>query len=247
MMNFERPKSNEEILAPVIKELPDCEFPIVESEIEGYKVIELPEALRVYFDEEGFDAIRINSREVALQLPDYGGGTTSGRSLLPHQDHHPRDRRRFLALSQTGNAERGSSTYLVKPELLIKTIPSMYAFFNEHRESMKEDLLHGAHYQISKEDLEECFTEHGIERVLARHLPEAASEADRTYFESGLLTYLIQGEHADHFVEEFLANNKQAVVSENWEREGVFIMDNSKVFHGRYGDNTIKLKRNWCV
>ena len=144
--------------------LENCNFSIVEKDINGYKVLELPESLRALF-ESGFHAIRIQSTDIAASLPSYAGKSPFNHSLLPHQDHHPDDPRRFLAFSQGNNIARGSSTYLVPPETVSKALPEILEHFGSNIEDMKVNSKYDKSFQITLKQFKRCFKEGGLKNV----------------------------------------------------------------------------------
>jgi hypothetical protein len=232
--------------AAKVKMLDDCDFPIEEERIGDFKVLKMPMALLRYFNEEQYGAIRINSAELAARLPDYGGGTAPGRSQIPHQDHLPGDRRRFLAFSKADNIPRGSSTYLVSPELARETLPSILAQFEAHREEIRDHFVYNPPYMVTKEELYQCFESGGIEKLIQTKFGENTPENIKLFGYLGVLTYLTQGNLGDEIVKEFLQQNERAVFREDWTVQGVLIIDNTNMFHGRSGPN-VRIKRNWIV
>lgn len=231
---------------PKIKELESCDFTITESDVEGYSVLVLPEVLQQYFD-EGYDAVRIYSTEIAALLPALGGKTAAKHSLAPHQDHPPTDRKRFLALSRTEDAPRGSSTYFTYPETVASVLPDIRSFFEKHRNELKELFQYDPASQVSEEELLSCFEDGGIDKLVENKVGPNASDENKLFAYCGILGYLIQGDYADQIVADFLAKKQGEVIEETWERGGVLIIDNSKVFHGRFGGNENPIQRNWFV
>jgi len=239
---------NEADIGPAarVKMLDNCDFPIEEESIGDFKVLKMPTNLLGYFNDEGYGAVRINSTELAARLPDYGGGTAPGRSQIPHQDHIPGDRRRFLAFSKADSTPRGSSTYLVHPELARKTLPLILAEFNAHREELRDCFIYSPPYMVTKEELYQCFESGGIERLMQTKFGENTPENIKLFAYLGVLTYLTQGDFGDRIVKEFLQQNEGAVFREDWNTPGVLIIDNTNMFHGRFGPN-VRIKRNWLV
>jgi hypothetical protein len=233
--------------APRIKVIEECDFPIIEKEVNGYKVVVLPPTLQHYFDVEGYDALRINSVKVVEKLPHYGGKTMAKQSLLPHQDHLPTDPRRFLALSKNNGEDRGSSTYIAHPETIRRTLPKFLNYFNEHRDTLKKIFVYDKSSKVSEEELMGCFEPGGLDALMEKLTDGNTDPTLRLFGTIGILGYLIQGEHADNLVKEFLEENKDEVAAEDWTKNGTFIIDNSKVFHGRFGSNNNALQRNWMV
>ena len=237
-----------------IKTLDSCDFPIVEREIpvEGgktYRVLVLPRAVQDCFDKEGYHAVRINSTELAAKLPAFGGKTAASYSLLPHQDHFSHDRRRFLAISQESSGARDSQTYIARPEVIAASLPKMREYFDSHLNELKQIFVHEPSMQLPKEVLLSCFEDggKGLDKVVAANLPPNAPETVKVFAYCGILAYLIQGPHADKVVGDFLNDNKDKVVSEEWKTGGTLILDNSRVFDGRFGPNATPLKRNWMI
>lgn len=246
--NWKIPDRRESEKEPVarVKMLDTCDFPIEEERIGDFQVLKMPPNLLGYFNEEHFGAVRINSAELASRLPDYGGGTAPGRSQIPHQDHLPGDRRRFLAFSKADNVPRGSSTYLVHPELARKTLPSILAKFEAHREELRDRFVYSPPYMVTKEELYQCFEPGGIEKLMRTKFAENTPENVKIFGYLGVLTYLTQGDFGDQIVKEFLEQNEKTVFREDWNAPGVLIVDNTNMFHGRFGPN-VRIKRNWLV
>lgn len=231
-----------------IKEIGECDFPIEIREVNGYSVLVLPNELQKYFDEDGFHAVRIRGTAVAHALPAFGGKTVSSHSLLPHQDHVPNDVKRFLCLSNEEDTSRGSSTYIALPETVENFLPSLVKFFKENRDLLKTVFKYEKSFQASESDLNECFAEQdGIDTVVKRNIGGSADAATALFAYTGILTYLIQGTFADQQVQKFIEENANVVSIETWSTGGVFILDNSRVFHGRIGGNEVPLKRNWLI
>lgn len=224
-----------------------CDFPIEVRDVRGYSVLVLPYELQKYFD-DGYHAVRIQSTEVAKALPSFGGKTASSHSLLPHQDHFPSDVRRFLSLSKEENTARGAGTYIAHPDTLRNSTPLLVYYFKENREKLLAAFHYDQSFQIPESDLRHCFeNSNGIDDIVLKNMHGDADEGTRLFAYSGILTYLIQGEYADTEVNRFIEENSDSVFVETWESGGVFILDNSRVFHGRIGGNTVPLKRNWLV
>ncbi len=235
-------------MKPRSKILDTADFPIVEHVQEnGYRVLELPQELRRLFDEEGFHAIRINSKELAASIPNYAGKTPTDYSLLPHQDHHPLDRKRFLTLSQTSEVKRGSSTLLLFPDTFKKMFPTILDYFQTHREEIQKVSRYDTSFIISENQFDRCLETGDLAAVLTEVLEGKSDEESLQFGYGGLLGYLIQGEHSDFLMQELYRRYENEILSEQWEHPGVFIFDNSKVFHARLGGNKNLLQRNWCV
>lgn len=232
-----------------VKVIKDCDFPIVEKVLDNYKVLLLPEALLKMFDEEGYHAIKIESKELASSLPDYGGRTTASYSLLPHQDHHPDNLMRFLALSKSGEESRRSITYLVSPDVLESNLSKTINYFHSHLDSIKKAFVFPIRSQIEDEnDFKKCFDDiKGLDNLVEKKFGKSPDLKTKLFAYSGILTYLIQGEDAEAVVKKYLEENKDDIFEEEWDSPGILILDNSKVFHGRLGDNKTKLKRNWLI
>ncbi len=229
-----------------VKMLDDFDFPVEEEKMGDFKVLKMPAGLLGYFNDEHYGAVRINSAEVAARLPDYGGGTAPGRSQIPHQDHLPGDRRRFLAFSKVDDAPRGSSTYLLKPELAREVLPSIVEQFEARREEIRDRFEYKPPYMVTREELYQCFEPGGIEKLMQAKFGENTPEHIKLFTYLGILTYLTQGELGDQIVKDFLEQNKETVYREDWNSPGVLILDNTNMFHGRFGPN-VRIKRNWLV
>lgn len=230
-----------------VADIAHCDFPIEAREIKGYNVLVLPLELQKHFD-AGCHAVRIHSTTVARALPAFGGKTVSSHSLLPHQDHFPNDPRRFLSLSKEENGSRGSGTYIVHPDTIRRTTPSLVGYFKQNRELLRGAFSYDKSFQATEADLDICFAkEDGIDEVVQKNVGRDADPETLLFAYSGILTYLIQGEYADQEVRHFLEQNSHSVFIETWESGGVFILDNSRVFHGRIGGNSVPLKRNWLI
>ena len=235
-------------LKPRIKHIEDCDFPIVESDADGYKVLEIPQTLRDLFDsDEGYEAVRINSVELGRKFPGYGGQTTVGCSLFPHQDHLPSDPRRFLALSKDSSQDRGAMTYMVRPEIVRAALPDFLDYFHTHREALRESFVHNPANQVSESDLLSCYEPGGLDRLVRKKIGENPDPQIELFAYAGIINYLIDGPSADVLVEKFVEENRARVLVEEWNTDGTLIIDNSKVFRGRLGNNENALKRNWLI
>lgn len=228
-----------------VKVLENCDFPIVQKEIGAFKVLVIPPELLALF-EGGCHAVRICSAKAATLLPDFGGGTAQGRSQVPHQDHAPWDRRRFLAFSKLGTAPRGSATYLVHPDHMQARLDWFLAQFEMRREEIRRAFSYRPPYMISKEDLYRCLEPGGLDQFVAQMMGNDRRPGVRLYLYSGILAYLLQDRFGDGVVEMFLKENEGCVWVEQWDMAGLLIVDNSRTFHGRRGPN-VPLKRNWLV
>lgn len=240
------PREGEAIPPLKVKVLEHCDFPMVERDLDGYKVLVLPPSIQNIFDKEGYDALRINSRELGEKFPQYGGKTTEGRSLLPHQDHAPNDQRRFLALSKISGEERDSTTYLVQPEIVRRALPEIQGYLDAHRDTLQTSFAYLPSSQVSEKDLISCFESGGLDRLVEKTTGKNADANMKLFAYAGILGYLITGKDADALVEQFLKEHEKEIVTEEWKTDGTLIIDNSKVFHGRRGPNN-PLKRNWLV
>lgn len=230
-----------------IKYLDSCEFTVQESDVDGYKVLVLPEVIQRYFD-EGYDAVRIYSTDIAATLPEHGGRTAASHSLTPHQDHLPADPKRFLALSRPEDAPRGSATYFSHPETAAQALPEIRAFFEQHRAELKEIFTYDPASQVSEAELRACFEDpSNIDRLVGSSVGPDAQDSDLLFAYCGIFTYLIQGTYADDIVAKFLEQYENDVAVETWERGGVLILDNPNVFHGRFGANEDPIQRNWFI
>lgn len=237
------------LLVVRVKSLEDVLFPIEEDEINGYNVVRLPDSIRDYFDNQDYDVVTINSREIAHNFPNFGGSTPSPHSLLPHQDHMPDDIRRYLALSKTDDSIRGSQTYVVSKEVVEREIEVFMQYFNDNIDILRKEFVYNPSSKITKEQALKCF-EGELDEVAREYLGEdRITEENLTFARAGLLGYLIQGEHANRLAEEFVDKYKDTdhMYIHKWDKPGMLIIDNSKVFHVRIGDNTNPIKRNWLI
>lgn len=229
-----------------VKVIEDCDFPIEEVEVDGLKTLKIPLEILRYFDEEGYGAVRINSAKLAARLPNYGGSTAPGRSQTPHQDHLPADRRRFLAFCKSDEVPRGSSTYVMNPELGRRILPMLLEQFEAHREWLRDNFIYQPPYLATQEELYRCFEPGGIHRVVQARIGAGAPGDVRLFAYLGLITYLIQGELGDHLVEGILEKHEESVFVEDWSTPGILIVDNRRMLHGRAGPN-VPIQRNWMV
>lgn len=223
-----------------VKEIGDVSYPIATGvkEENGYSYGVLPLELRRFFDEERIHVLRINSAIYASQIPDFGGRTPAYGSLTPHQDHHPVNDLRFIALSHPGFNKRGSSTYVASPEILSDALPLIFDYFDLNRKEIKETFQYDDSFVLSQTELQSYF-EGGLEKYLG------CSEEDKLFYIYGILAYLLQGRHANRVVEWFTKKYAEDVHIEDWTRPGVMIIDNARTFHGRKGPNDISLNRTW--
>lgn len=228
-----------------VKILDRCDYLFAETVSGGMRVVTLPPELLRHFN-EGYHAIRINSIETAISLPDFGGGTAIGGSQIPHQDHSPADPRRFLAFSKTDTKARGSETYLAHPIIVEEILPAVLRVFRARREEIKAAFVPKPPYMIPEHELMHCFEPNGLDAVARAHLGANSTPQMRLFVYMGLLTYVLQGTVGDELVKWFLFLYSEEVVRESWETPGTLIVDNSRIFHGRLGPN-VRLKRNWII
>ncbi|PIT93414.1 MAG: hypothetical protein COU06_00030 [Candidatus Harrisonbacteria bacterium CG10_big_fil_rev_8_21_14_0_10_38_8] len=224
----------------------DFEFPIKEGRVGKYRVVKAPRELVDLFESSGAGAVRVNSVDFGRNLPDFGGNTTKGASLLPHQDHSPYDPRRFLALSKGSSEMRGASTYILRPEVASKVIPDIIQRFESDLEAFRRYFEYDPASHVTKDELLNCFIPGGLKNLVDQKVGSNPDSKISLYAYCGLMGYLIRGELADQIVEEILQTHGASIFSEEWKTEGTLIIDNSTVFHGRRGQN-IPLKRNWIA
>lgn len=235
--------------------LESCEFPIVEGEVDGYKVLELPRELRRLVLEGGAGIIRINSLEIARLLPDYGGRASGSRhSLFLHMDHsHPAtDARRYLVLSKDTNGARGGSTLVAARQALEAFVAIGEAYLNDSgwRRMIGSERNYEKRFGpfLSEAAYHRCLDEEdGYERVVAGEYGRETNRGRELAVRAKILRYLICGPTADVVMEEILRKHRESFYEERWERGGVLILDNLRVSHGRYGGNNPPLQRNYCI
>lgn len=225
--------------------LTECDFPIVQRKDGDFKMLVIPPKLLRLF-EAGYHAVRVHSAKVAAQLPSFGGSTAVGRSQAPHQDHSPRDPRRFLAFSKIDAAPRGSATYLVDPEIVRGALPWLIEQFELRRKEIEREFIYCPPYMVTEEELRQCLEPGGIERLIVSKLGANAPADMRLHAHTGLLTYLLQNRFGDDVVEAFLQRSHGHVWIEEWKSPGLLIVDNARTFHGRRGPN-VPLQRNWLL
>lgn len=198
--------------------------------------------------EQGYDAIFISSKDLADKIPNLGGLTPSNYSLLPHQDHLPNDKKRFLGLSKTDYSSRGSKTYIVSSDLVKEEIDTFIQYFNENIEDIRECFKYSPSFKITEEQALRCFNGE-LEEVIKEYLGEEINEENLLFARSGILNYLIQGDHTNRLVDQFISKyeNSDMLYVHEWDEPGILIIDNSKVFHGRIGNNSNPIKRNWFI
>lgn len=238
---------------PKIVTFDSCDFPIAEDIVDGYKVLKLPIGLRGVFNEENASVVRINSTAVACGIPDFGGRASGDTySLLPHQDHldPTGDSRRFLMLSKRWNGARGSST-LIMTRAVAACIPSLAETWitdPARRARLGVERSYDTRFRITRAEYDNCFDHaDGYEKVVKRLAGSNASEEQHLAVRLGILGYLIRGPAADVAMLEIVRACDGMFLIEPWERGGVVIIDNSRVFHARFGGNNPPLQRNFCT
>ena len=233
--------------------LEQCAFPIVQSEVAGYKVLMLPEELRRLFDEGRASVVRINSIEVANMIPDFGGrGSGESHGLLPHQDHldPSGDQRRFLMLSKGTNGARGASTLILNPSVAAAMLPYVQIWLTNsaRRLILGNERAYDRRFLISPEQYNSCFdVDGGYEQVIATVLGANATAQRELAVRLGILGYLMRGPSADCSMQELMEAFPGTFYEERWEQGGVVIIDNPRVFHARMGGNNPPLQRNFCI
>ncbi len=233
--------------------LPTCNFPIVEGNVDGYKVLTLPQELRKIFDEEDASVVRINSLTIAHAIPDYGGrGSGEHFSLLPHQDHSDpyNDPRRFLMLSKLTDGARGSSTLIMTPDVAATLLPLEEVWIKDdgRREMIGKERSYDPRFHITQEQYDCCFDEKGgYERVIASVAGHSRSRERVLTVRLGILGFLIRGSCADEVMRELVEKCQDQFLEERWDYGGIVIMDNRRVFHARLGGNSPPLQRNFCI
>ena len=235
---------------PKMITIDSCDFPIVETEREDYKVLMLPSDVRTLFDEEGAHVVRINSLEIAKRIPDYGGKTSGNYSLLPHQDHLGKDMKaRFLALSNLSEGPRESVTVVTLPNTAARILAIEEAYFSdpERRSAIGKNREYDPRFCITEAQYDRCFDhEDGYEEAVAVVAGKRPSAALELAARLGIYGYLMRGPaHADELMQRIVARTKNSLLIEEWNEPGVVIIDNDRVFHARFGGNTPPLKRNF--
>lgn len=228
-----------------VKVLERCDFPIVQKALGTFNVLVIPSDLHRFFD-EGYHAVRVSSLSAGALLPSFGGGTAVGRSLTPHQDHDPRDRRRFLAFSKPDAVSRGSATYFAEPEYMRTKLEWLLAQFSMRREEIQREFVYRPPYMVSKEQLYQCFEPNGLDRLVASITGPAPSVQTMLFTYTGILAYLLQDRFGDEIVGTLLQEDAAHIWIEHWNEPGLLIVDNSRTFHGRHGPN-VPLNRNWLI
>lgn len=229
---------------PHVVRLASCVFPLVETTVHDYRVLVLPPGLRALFS-EGAHCVRINSQELAGSIPDFGGKASGNYSLLPHQDHFgdTSDPRRYLMLSKHHKGARGSSTLVFLPDVALRIYSFVEHAFKERRIQCGSEREYDSRFVISEAQYHRCFDrETGYEEV-AEEVLQGRPVHDRL----NLLGYLIRGSYADTVMERIAALVGAECYIERWEKPGVVILDNARVFHARLGGNEPPLQRNFCV
>ncbi len=238
---------------PKLVTLASCDFPIVESELNGFKVLTLPDRLRGLFMEEGAHVVRINSIALAQSLPDYGGKASGEHySLLPHQDHldNVQDRRRYLVLSKTTDGARDASTIIMRPDTAREVLSLEERFFKNKRRRavLGRERCYDPRFLISEEQYHSCFdTDDGYEQVVCDVQAAHGAFSQELAVRLGLLGYLVRGPSADQVLRLLMRHHTAQFLMEPWETGGVVIIDNPNVFHARFGGNYPPLKRNFCI
>jgi len=235
---------------PNVVTLDLSEFPIERDEVDGYTVLKLPQNLRDVFDQGGAHLVWIPSAELARNIPDFGGKTSGEQhSLCFHQDHiNPEDPRQFLMLTKHGQSARGSSTLVILPEIAERVLAVEEKHFNDapSRTRMGRERSYDSRFLISEEEYDRCFDEDGYEKVVT-DLMARRGVRDELCVRLGILGYLVRGPYADHLMEKTMEVIGDELFSTSWEEEGVLILHNPRLFHGRVGGNTTPLQRNFCI
>lgn len=237
---------------PKVVTLETCEFPIIEGDVAGYKVLSLPQELRTHFT-RGAHVIRVNSREVAKAIPDFGGkGSGENHSLLPHQDHlvPTGDKRQYLMLTKHTDTLRGASTIMWMPHIAETLIPLEEEWIQDkaRRRVLANERRYDPRFKITERQYDRCFdTPHGYEQVIAEVAGRQPSKERMRAVRLGILGYLMRGPSADEVMAHILQTCQGMYYEETWEAGGVVIINNPTVFHGRRGANIPALQRNFCV
>lgn len=238
---------------PKLVSFETCEFPVVEDVVGGYKVLQLPQSLRRVFDEEDASVVRINSTEVANAIPDFGGRSSGDNfSLLPHQDHldPTGDRRRFLMLSKRWDGARGSKTLIMMPSVADRVLPHVESWIKDaaRRKRIGAERSYDVRFLITREQYDSCFDdENGYEAAVSALAGNEPGTEVRRAVRLGILGYLMRGATADEVMREVVSTCNGMILEERWDRGGVVIIDNRRVFHARLGGNTPPLQRNFCT
>lgn len=234
---------------PKMVTLPDCDFPLIEGSVNGYKTLHLPEELRRYFI-EGAHAVRILSLRLAATIPDFEGRTSGKFSLLPHRDHFGDTGapHRYLTLTKHSPGKRGATTLAFLDEAAPHVLRVEESFFNVpgFRVAAGAERSYDARFKISELQYDRCFdTEHGYEEVVAEMLLPGATPAQHISTRLNVLDYLIRGPLADTVMRDIRKECGSMLLSESWEEGGLLILDNARVFHARDGGSD-PLQRNFC-
>lgn len=228
-----------------------CDFPVVPVETNDRTALMLPPEIRRLMD-TGITIVRINSKELAERLPNYGSEASGRYSLSPHKDNfgNDADPKRYLMLSKTTPEARGASTLIWSADVALKMLPAIEAYFYVQRPYLwaNGEYEYNPKFRISEAQYIHCLKDaNGYDEVINALVACYQESISETTLRLNVLNYLMRGPGIEPLMAELVERFGNLCVVEPWEKEGVVIIDNTAVFHARIGGNDPPLPRNFCV